>query len=119
MVVFQGGRDLFGLLQRGGQWLVAVDVLPVGDGGEDGRAMLVVGGADIDDVDVRILRDVTEIGGGLDAVADFVDFGFVARQVKEKRDVQMSVGVDFADESTADEADAVSFHSCSDCSVFI
>ena len=31
----------------------------------------------------------------------------------------MSVGVDFADESTADEADAVGFHSCSGCSVFL
>ena len=72
MVVFQGDGDLLGLLQRGGQRLVAVDVLPVGDGGEDGRIMLVVWRADIDDVDVRIFRDVVEIGGGLDAVSDFV-----------------------------------------------
>ena len=89
--------------------------------------MLVVGRANIDDVDVRIFRDVAEIGGGLNVIADFIrvfarafrmgganhrDFGFVARQIKEQRDVQMSVSVDFTDETATDETDMICFHSC-------
>ena len=65
MVVFQGGGDLFGLFKRGRQRLVAINVFLVGDGGQNGGAMLVVRCADIDNIDVRIFRDVAKIGGGL------------------------------------------------------
>ena len=127
MVVFQSGGNLFSLFERGRQGLVAVNVLLVGDGGKNGRAMLIVRRADIDDVDVRIFRDIMEIGGGLNVVTDFVrilacafrmggadhcDFGFVARQIKEQRDVQMPVGVDFTNETATDETDTICFHSC-------
>jgi len=93
MVIFQGGGDLFSLFKRSRQWLVAIDVFLIGDGGQNGRAMLIVRCADIDDVDVWIFRDVAKIGGGLNIIANFVrvlarafrmgganhrDFGFVA-----------------------------------------
>ena len=127
MVVFQNGGDLFSLFQRGRQWLVAIDVLLVGDGGKNGGAMLVVRRADINDVDVWIFCDVAKIGGGLNIITNFVrvlartfrmggadhcDFGFVARQIKEQRDVQMPVGVDFTNETATDETDTICFHSC-------
>ena len=87
--------------------------------------MLIIGCADIDNVDVRILRDITEISRDLDIVSDFVRvlaravqmggadhgyFGFVARQIEEERDVQMPVCVDFANEAATYETNTVSFH---------
>ena len=103
--------------------LVAVDVLLVGDGREQGLAVAVVGRADVDDVDVGVLGHGAEIGrrhlgpdhlpglfGRFRPAGDDVrNPGRKRRRIVVERQGRVAVGMDLADHAETEDAD-VNFH---------
>ena len=120
-VAGQGRPDFLGLGHRGHQRFVAVDVLLVGDGREQGLLVEMIGRGDVDDVDLGVLSDDAVVGGryvganrlsglfgGLrPAGYDMGDPGCKRHRVVEQWQVQVAVGMDLADEAESQDADAV------------
>ena len=115
---FGGVAHLAGVAQGGGKGLFAGDVFAGFEGGEGDVEVLVVGGGDVDEVDVRIGDGVFPVCGCvLPAPAGFEGFegcgvagadgvhDGVAGEVEEFRGFEEGVAVGAAHEFLADEAD--------------
>ena len=110
--------DLVRLGHGGHQRLVAIDVLAVGDGREQGILVEIVGRADVDDVDRRVLGHRAVIDGrhvGADRLPRLFggfrpgghhvgDSGPQRHGIEIKRQIQVAVGVNFADHAEAEDA---------------
>ena len=129
MVAGERGGYLLGLLKGGGQGLVAVDVLAVRHGAEQGLAVEVVGRADVDDVDVGRLRDGAEVGdalhaqefaGGAGAVrmarADAHQLRREGQAAEEERQIAVRKRMDLTNVPKADQTHSIRAHSSPDCS---
>ena len=124
LIVRKRRADLLGLVHGGHQRLVAIDVLVVLDGRQQGVLVQMVGRANVDDVDPRVFGDLAEIGhrrfgpehaagplGRLGSTGGHVgDLRHQRRRVIEQRQIPIPVGVDLADIAEADNADTVGFH---------
>ena len=118
--LFRGERHFARFFTRRGEWLVAVDVLPRGQRGEDLFAVLIVRRADVHDVYVRVLDDLAPVGcGELVAGLRATVFGglLMRRGDSDESDIRrggvvihgnraVALGMHLAHESVAEHSDA-------------
>ena len=119
----QGAFDFFRFRQRNRQWFVAVNVLSMRHCAQNGILVEIVRRADVNDIDVRILRDFAIIrnafriqklccrrGRFRTARADVGNLRLERQLAKEERQIFMRERMDFANITETNDTDAIRFH---------